>query len=103
MPDRRKASRIRHAMFEMVMARVCAIACGHEDAIDLDRLQHDPLMNVAGGTTGPLGSKYLRPGSAPRTMNQHIISPLANPVRAQAPDGITRQRSAGTSIYRGAM
>ena len=27
MPDRRDASRIRHAMFEMVMARVCAIAC----------------------------------------------------------------------------
>jgi hypothetical protein len=32
-----------HAMFEMVMARVCAIACGHEDAIDLDRLRHDPM------------------------------------------------------------
>src|ERR1700755_745668 len=47
MPDRREASRIRHAMFEMVMARVCAIACGHEDAIDLDRLRHDPLMKVA--------------------------------------------------------
>jgi hypothetical protein len=42
MPDRRDASRVRHAMFEMVMARVCAIACGHEDAIDLYRLrQHD--------------------------------------------------------------
>src|SRR5262249_42544179 len=41
MPDRRDGSRIRHAMFEMVMARVCAIACGHEDAIDLDRLRHD--------------------------------------------------------------
>jgi hypothetical protein len=36
-------------MFEMVMARVCAIACGHEDAIDLDRLRHDPLMKVAVG------------------------------------------------------
>jgi Transposase DDE domain group 1 len=49
MPDRRDASRIRHAMFEMVMARVCAIACGHEDAIDLDRLRPDPLMKVAVG------------------------------------------------------
>jgi hypothetical protein len=49
MPDRREASRIRHAMFEMVMARLCAIACGHEDAIDLDRLRHDPLMKVAVG------------------------------------------------------
>jgi hypothetical protein len=49
MPDRRDASRIRHAMFEMVMARVCAIACGYEDAVDLDRLRHDPLMKVAVG------------------------------------------------------
>src|SRR5580658_3508030 len=48
MPDRRDASRIRHAMFEMVMARVCAIACGYEDAIDLDRLRHDPLMRGGG-------------------------------------------------------
>ncbi len=49
MPDRRDPSRIRHEMFEMVMARVAAIACGHEDAIDLDRLRHDPLMKVAVG------------------------------------------------------
>ena len=59
MPDRRDPDRIRHAMFEMVMERVAAIACGHEDAIDLDRLRHDPLMKVAvgrcpetGGTAG---------------------------------------------------
>src|SRR5207253_7387431 len=31
MPDRRDPSRICHDMFEMVMARVAAIACGHED------------------------------------------------------------------------
>ena len=61
MPDRRDASRIRHDMFEMVMARVAAIACGHEDAIDLDRLRHDPLMKVAVGrcpiTGAPLASQ----------------------------------------------
>jgi hypothetical protein len=28
---------------------VSAIACGHKDAIDLDRLRHDPLMKVAVG------------------------------------------------------
>jgi len=32
-----------------VMARASAIACGYEDAIDLDRLRHDPLMKVAVG------------------------------------------------------
>jgi len=61
MPDRRDPDRIRHAMFEMVMARVAAIACGHKDAIDLDRLRHDPLMKVAVGrcpeTGGPLASQ----------------------------------------------
>src|ERR1700757_757621 len=61
MPHRGDASRIRHDVFEMVMARVSAIACGHEDAIDLDRLRHDPLMKVAVGrcpTTGaPLASQ----------------------------------------------
>jgi hypothetical protein len=40
---------------------VSAIACGYEDAIDLDRLRHDPLMKVAVGrcpTTGaPLASQ----------------------------------------------
>jgi hypothetical protein len=39
MPDRRDPDRIQHAMLEMVMSRVLAIACGHEDAIDLDRLR----------------------------------------------------------------
>jgi hypothetical protein len=36
-------------MFEMVTAQVSAIACGHKDAIDLDRLRHDPLMKLAVG------------------------------------------------------
>src|ERR1700676_2815339 len=45
----------------MVMARVSAIACGHKDAIDLDRLRHDPLMKLAVGrcpiTGAPLASQ----------------------------------------------
>jgi hypothetical protein len=61
MPDRRAASRIHHEMFEMVMARASAIACGYEDAIDFDRLRHDPLMKVAVGrcpqTGAPLASQ----------------------------------------------
>jgi ketopantoate reductase len=31
------------------MARVAAIACDYEDAIDLGRLRHDPLMKLAVG------------------------------------------------------
>ena len=59
MPDRRDADRIRHAMFEMVMARVAAIACGYEDANDLDRLRHDPLMKLAGGRCPQTGELTL--------------------------------------------
>jgi hypothetical protein len=49
MTDRRDPNRIRHEMFEMVMARVSAIACGYEDAEDLDGLRHDPLMKLSVG------------------------------------------------------
>ncbi len=61
MPDRRDPDRILHAMFEMVMERVSAIACGYKDAIDLDRLRHDPLMKATVGrcpeTGAPLASQ----------------------------------------------
>lgn len=61
MPDRRDPNRILHEMFEMVMARSSAIASGYEDAIDFDRLRHDPAMKVAVGrcpeTGAPLASQ----------------------------------------------
>jgi hypothetical protein len=69
MPDRRDASRIRHAMFEMVMARVCAIACGHEDAIDLDRLRHDPLMKVTVGRCPQSGAPLASQSTISRLEN----------------------------------
>jgi hypothetical protein len=76
MPDRRDPSRICHDMFEMVMARVSAIACGHEDAIDLDRLRHDPLMKLAVGRC---------PDSGAPLASQSTISRLENaPSRTQA-------------------
>ena len=47
MPDRRDPDHIQHKMVEMVTARVTAIACGHEDAIDHNDLRHDPVMRSA--------------------------------------------------------
>jgi hypothetical protein len=69
MPDRRDPERVRHVMFEMVMARASAIACGYEDAIDLDRLRHDPLMKVAVGRC---------PASGAPLASQSTISRLEN-------------------------
>jgi hypothetical protein len=61
MPDRRDPDRILHEMLEMVMGRSSAIASGYKDAIDFDRLRHDPMMKVAVGrcpeTGAPLASQ----------------------------------------------
>src|SRR5579859_1769020 len=72
MPDRRDPDRVRHAMFEMVMARAAAIACGYEDAIDLDRLRHDPLMKLTVGRC---------PESGAALASQSTISRLENAPR----------------------
>src|SRR6266853_2964724 len=76
MPDRRDVGRICHEMFEMVMARASAIACGHEDAIDLDWLRHDPLLKLAVGRC---------PDSGAPLASQSTISRLENaPSRTEA-------------------
>jgi hypothetical protein len=71
MLDRRDPDRIQHAMFEMVMARASAIACGHKDAIDLDRLRHDPLMKVAVGRCG--GVRSICPCSGQYRILEHAV------------------------------
>jgi hypothetical protein len=76
MPDHRDPNRLRHAMFEMVMARSSAIACGYEDANDFDRLRHDPLMKVAVGRC---------PQSGAALASQSTISRLENaPSKSEA-------------------
>ena len=69
MPDRRERSRIHHAMFEMVMARSAGIACGHKDAIDHDRLRHDPLMKLAVGRCPQSGAPLASQSTISRLEN----------------------------------
>lgn len=47
--DRRDPSRISHSIEEMLLFRMMAIACGHEDADDCDALRDDPLFKLAAG------------------------------------------------------
>ena len=79
MPDRRDPDRVQHAMFEMVMARVSAIACGYEDAIDLDRLRHDPLMKVAVGRCPESGAPLASQSTISRLENAPSRSEAARP------------------------
>jgi len=48
-PDERHASRVAHVLSDILRARTFAIACGYEDADDLDRLRFDPALTDAMG------------------------------------------------------
>jgi Transposase DDE domain group 1 len=77
MPDRRDPDRIHHAMFEMVMARAAAIACGYKDANDHDRLRHDPLMKVAVGRCPQSGAPLASQSTISRLENAPSKSEVA--------------------------
>ena len=39
--------RVVHALSDILRARILAIACGYEDADDLDHLRSDPTLKIA--------------------------------------------------------
>jgi hypothetical protein len=47
--DPRDQSRVIHGLAGILQARMLAIACGYEDADDLDMLRHDPGFKLAAG------------------------------------------------------
>jgi hypothetical protein len=46
-PDRRDQDRVTQLLPDILRARIPAIACGYEDADDLDRLRCDPAFKLA--------------------------------------------------------
>jgi hypothetical protein len=48
-PDGRDADRVVHLLPDILRARILAIACGYEDADDLDQLRFDPAFKLACG------------------------------------------------------
>src|SRR5712664_1279990 len=47
--DRRNPRLVTHSVADILRARMLAIACGYEDADDLDHLRHDPAFKLACG------------------------------------------------------
>jgi hypothetical protein len=47
--DRRDPTRVVHALSDILRARILAVACGYEDADDLDYLRSDPALKLACG------------------------------------------------------
>src|ERR1044072_1476697 len=64
-PDERDASRVTHLLPDILRARIFAIACGYEDADDLDRLRFDPAFKLACGRVPGTGPGPLRPPPPP--------------------------------------
>jgi len=48
-PDRRTPERVKHAIPDMLRARIFAIACGYEDCNDFGPLRADPAFKLACG------------------------------------------------------
>ena len=48
-PDRRDPERVKHAIADMIRARLFAIACGYEDCNDFGPLRSDPAFKLACG------------------------------------------------------
>src|SRR5271163_433032 len=55
-PDSRDPDRVTHLLPDILRARIFAIACGYEDANDLDRLRGDPGFKLACGRLPDTGS-----------------------------------------------
>ena len=60
---------ITHTYADMVTARMMAIACGHEDADDLDTLRHDPALKIACGRATESGAGLPRQPTISRLEN----------------------------------
>ena len=93
-PDRRDPTRITHTLADMIRARIFAIACGYEDADDLEFLRTDPAFKLACGRLPDTGADLC---------SQPTLSRLENapsPERRDPPDLCARRSMDGVLCER---
>jgi hypothetical protein len=76
--DERDASRVTHRLIEILRARIFAIACGYEDADDLDRLRCDAAFKLACGRLPDSGTDLCLQPTVSRWEN---APSLRDPIR----------------------
>jgi Transposase DDE domain group 1 len=76
-PDERDASRVTHRLPDILRARIFAIACGYEDADDLDRLRSDPTFKLACGRLPDTGTDLCSQPTISRWENAPSLRDLA--------------------------
>ena len=80
-PDGRDPDRITHLLPDILRARIFAIACGYEDADDLDRLRFDPRVQAG---MRPLAGFRPQPVFA---ADRLAVGECTEPARSDPPDG----------------
>ena len=80
--DPRDPSRVIHALDDILRARIFAIACGYEDADDLDALRDDPGFRLALGKLPGSGAGLASQPTMSRWENAPTTRELAKLMRA---------------------
>ena len=75
-PDERDADRVVHLLPDILRARIFAIACGYEDADDLDRLRTDPAFKLACGRLPDTGRDLCSQPTVSRWENAPTLRDL---------------------------
>src|SRR6202022_2073310 len=75
-PDERDAGRGIHRLAQILRARIFAIACGYEDADDLDRLRSDPTFKLACGRLPDTGTDLCSQPTVSRWENAPTLRDL---------------------------
>jgi hypothetical protein len=75
-PDRRDQTRVVHPLAEVLLARILAIACGYEDADDLDALRTDPAFKLACGRLPESGADLMSQPTVSRWENAPTLRDL---------------------------
>jgi DDE family transposase len=80
--DRRDPARVVHALSDILRARILAIACGYEDADDLDHLRSDPALKLACGQLSDSGRDLCSQPTVSRCENAPGLREMIRLMRA---------------------
>ena len=80
--DPRDPSRVVHPLADILRARILAIACGYEDADDLDHLRHDPGFKLACGRLPESGRDLCSQPTVSRWENAPSLREMIRLMRA---------------------
>ncbi|HET7884417.1 MAG TPA: IS1380 family transposase [Acetobacteraceae bacterium] len=80
--DRRDPTRVVHTLSDILRARILAIACGYEDADDLDHLRSDPALKLACGHLPDSGRDLCSQPTMSRCENAPSLREVVRLMRA---------------------